>query len=269
MRTKITLNFFAVAMLLVSFATVELSAQVKISKEEWNFYAFRYLADQPLENAIDGDLNTKYAMGGGLTEGRWGMIDLGESYDIVKFEMIYVPGEVWTNNYAKGFDLYVTDYEYPINPASGPKSATTDGDPFITYADSITASIAYPEATATVVLEFEKTRGRYIWIVSNGPSADWWEVHEFEVYTTDATGVSAAKASGFSIYPNVVAVNAGFTVYLEREIAGELRIIDMTGKEVYKQSRLNQGANLVQLNLNKGLYLVSMPGQKTQKLVVK
>jgi hypothetical protein len=195
MKKLSTLKMLVLAMIIALFVTDNVSAQeiIEIPKDDWTAYAFRYDVENTPDRAIDGDLDTKFGMGGSASEGRWFMIDLGKSYDVIKFVITYIPGEQWKDNYIRGFDLYVTNFEYPVNPATGPKGQADDGDLFDAIPDSITARIEFPNAQEMATLEFEPANGRYVWIVSNGPTGDWWEIHEIEMFMEEKEEPIAAN----------------------------------------------------------------------------
>jgi len=166
------------------------------------------------------------------------MVNMGASYMVNKVKLTYIPGEQWKDNFIRGFDVYVTDFEYPFQPAADPKGTAGDGDLFVVDEAGITASIPYPDVKEVAVVAFEPTRGRYNWIVSNSESSDWWELHGFTAYATkiDETSVRELKTPGFAIYPNPVSSNGKLTINIEKGLWGDLMINDLTGRIVYRNS---------------------------------
>jgi len=250
-------------------------AENEIPKDDWTAYAMRYRDWGLPEWAIDNDRSDAsiFGMGGSASEGRWFMVDMAESYmvDSVKLEYLRTG-----QNYIKGFNVYVTDKEYPFAAASAPGN-TEDvmGQEFdFDHADvdAPAGVVEFPTADPIQVVAFnEPVKGRYIWIVANGPGAEWWELHEFSAFgkEVDDTHVREVSAPGFAFYPNPVSSNGRLTLNMETGVQGELMINDLSGRIVYRNNNLSLGQNVIDINLNTGMYIISIDGKQTRKLIVR
>jgi hypothetical protein len=157
-----------------------------------------------------------------------------------------------TSSYSTTGTAGASAYNWEISPAN---AGTIDGSSMM--------------ATVTWNGSFLGNASIRVKAVNDCGEGNWSVVKQTNVINT--TGIQeVSKASSIQIYPNPS--NGHFTVELngEKETA-ILKLLDATGKEVYKEEVNNKGINTFKLNLRTGVYfLIVTEGSKslTQKLFI-
>jgi len=264
-------QIFIFTMIMLTCLSGNSLAQVEIPKTNWTASAYRYDAVYPPVGAIDFGANastTYWALYGSSGLNRWFKIDLGASYPVNQVTMTYNMGGA---NFPLGVDIYVTDEVWPFNPApSGTVgSPNISGDLFNPAGKTFAATIT-GNTNPIIDLTFPATVGRYVWIVSNVTKNDWWIVNDFKVYRAYGTAIATPnkQVSEIAVFPNPVLSNGRIAVDLDSDNPGELLINDMVGYLVFKSNDLHKGHNEIDVNLKKGMYIVSFNGLQS-KLIVK
>jgi hypothetical protein len=250
-------------------------AENEIPKDDWTAYAYRYRDWGLPEWAIDNDRTDTsiFGMGGSASDGRWFMVDMFDSYLVDSVKLEYLRDGA---NFINGFNVYVTDKEYPFQAASAPGNTEDVVGELFDFdhpdVDTPAGVVEFPTAEKIQTVVFtEPVRGRYIWIVSNGPTAEWWELHEFTAFGTlvDETNVREVSAPGFVFYPNPLSPDGRLTISIEKGVKGDLIINDLAGRIVYRNSNLTQGQNTLDIDLKSGMYIISIEGKQAKKLIVR
>lgn len=264
MKAQKFTGLLLVAFLILSIAPCNVLAQVKIPSTGWTAYAYRYDANGDPSLAIDNDVKTAWQLHGSSKTGRWFMIDLGEAYPVTKVTLNYNGTGA---NFPQGLDIYITNDKYPIKVAEKPGDENS-GDMFDKTGKTPAGSIT--DNTNTLIeISFPKKVGQYVWIVSNTDKAAWWICHEISVYQSLETATTDLNpmAAGFSVYPNPLPAKSQLTVNCLNDCNGKLVVNDMTGKVVYQAGKLKRGINILDVNLAKGMYILSVDGNQTKLLV--
>jgi hypothetical protein len=264
MRTKNFTSIFFIALVFSVTVSFSVSAQVKIPSTNWTAYAYRYDANGAPSLAIDNDVKTAWQLHGSSKTGRWFMINLGDSYPVTKVTLNY---DGTGANFPAGLDIYVTNDEYPIKAAEEPGDENS-GDMFDKSGKTPAGSIT-DNTNPLIEISFPKTEGQYIWIVSNTDKAAWWICHEISVYQSSENGTTGLNPieTGFSVYPNPLPAKSQLKVNCVNDCKGKLVINDMTGKVVYQTDKLKLGINTLNVDLAKGMYILSVDESQTKLIV--
>jgi hypothetical protein len=132
-------------------------------------------SDQP-DNALDGDLSTRWSTGTSQANGQWFQVDMGTTNI---FNKLVLNSANSPNDYPRGYQVFVSNdgvnWTGPVATGAG--------------------------AVGTTTINFATQAARYIRIVQTGSvSGTFWSIHEFNVFGTAPFAptdlVAAAAASG-------------------------------------------------------------------------
>ena len=149
-------------------------------------------ATDVLANMLDGDTDTRYSSGTGQTPGMSVQVDMGQAQT---FDTVALDSGSSTGDYARSADIDVSSDGTNWTKVA---SVTSDGQQI--------EAVTFPTQTA-----------RYIKVINNSSSGNWWSIAEFNVYVGGSatpvygtplsrTGWSAT-ASNTSPWPNDALAN--------------------------------------------------------------
>jgi O-glycosyl hydrolase len=108
-------------------------------------------------HAIDGDVNTRWSSGHGMTNGDWFQVDMGAAHT---FSRVVLDSGSSTGDYARSFQVVVSN------------DGSTWSDPVATVTGSGPFEVAsFPAQTA-----------RYVRVIETGESGSWWSIAEFYAF---------------------------------------------------------------------------------------
>ncbi|MDB4980727.1 MAG: hypothetical protein JWM82_1479 [Myxococcales bacterium] len=132
-------------------------------------------------NMLDGNLATRWSSGAAMAAGMWVQIDMGAANSVSQIVM----DSNGSGDYARAFDVYVSNTAYTGGATTGLGAAVTSGT-----------------ATASPVsASFTAKSGRYIVVVMGTvPTGvtSWWSIHEFNAYGTSGGGGTGGSGGGGS-----------------------------------------------------------------------
>ncbi len=132
-----------------------------LDRSGWQLSASNTSGGDPLSNAIDGDLGTRWSSGTGQYNGMSFQIDLGSTQS---FNQVVLDATNSPNDYPASYQLYVS------NDGSNWGNAVASGN-----------------GSTVTTITFGTQSARYIKIVQTGSSSWWWSIDELNVYGSSAS----------------------------------------------------------------------------------
>ncbi len=134
----------------------------KINRANWqvNASVFNEPYDPP-QNAIDGDLGTRWTTGEGQTSGQFFEIDMAQPYLLTGLDLNAGAG---SGDYPRGYEVYLS------------LDGSSWGEP-----------VAKGTGASVTRIAFSPQEARYVRIVQTGNSGSWWSIVELDAYTISDT----------------------------------------------------------------------------------
>jgi beta-glucanase (GH16 family) len=145
----------------------------KLSRSGWSASASSSGAYWPASNAIDGDVNSRWASGANQVNGQWFQVNLGASQTFDKAVL-----RVWasTTDAPSAVSVYVSDDGVNWGNAIASKSDTAN------IQDLNTAIFSFPSQTK-----------RYIRFVQTGSKNYWWSIEDMDLYSSGSTSSNGSN----------------------------------------------------------------------------
>ena len=113
----------------------------------------------PPENALDGDLTTRWASGQPQAGNEWFQLDFGQSLTVHSIEL-----DMGDDAAVQSYLDYPRGYFVTVSDTAQDKAATV---------------LASGAGSAPIThIELKDTAGRYVWIRQTGMATNWWSIHE-------------------------------------------------------------------------------------------
>ncbi len=142
----------------INQAQAEIISSNKISTATWVASASSSSPTDPVQNAIDNNISTRWSAGQAQTNGQWFQIDMGSSQ---QFNSITMDTGSSNQDYPQGYSVFISQ----DGQNWGRVLTTGNGN-----GHGQQSSIKFPLQTA-----------RYLKIVQTGTSVNWWSVAELTV----------------------------------------------------------------------------------------
>ncbi len=216
----------------------EYNADNTIDRTYWTPFAFN--TNSPATNAIDGNLDTRWATIAVQTPGQWFAMDMGAP---TKFTKIVLDSSTSPGDKPAGYAVYLS----------------ADGEE---WGDAITTGRTF--TPGITVITFEEVESRYVKVEQTGTTGGYWSIYEFYLYGQGATEpVSTEKIaerieSGQSPQP-VSAYIADATLYirgLSNNYPVVVNIYNLSGQRVFTASSVISDFDVS--SLQKGIYIVEI-----------
>ena len=110
-----------------------------------------------IAHAIDGDLNTRWSGGHGMTNGDWFQVDMGSPQT---FSRIVMDSGSAVGDYARSFQVVVSN----------------DG---VTWSSPVASGVGNGPL---VIASFPAQTARYVRVIQTGESGSWWSIAEFYAF---------------------------------------------------------------------------------------
>ncbi len=142
-----------------------------LSRATWVASSSTTGSDQP-DNALDGDLSTRWSTGTSQANGQWFQVDMGATN---VFNKLVLNSANSPNDYPRGYQVFVSDdgvnWTGPIATGTG--------------------------SVGTTPISFATQAARYIRIIQTGSaSGTFWSIHEFNVFAPVPFALSFAVNGG-------------------------------------------------------------------------
>jgi len=208
------------------WSVLELNAycEPELNRSGWEASASSVESGGSVNNALDGNINTRWSTGIAQAGGQWYQIDMKQSQTI---DGIFINTGEDTEDYPREYRVEVSN-----NGIDWLSVAEGEGD------------------SAAIVIDFPVQNARYLRIKQTGSAANWWSIAELTVFGEAMMGSSgwSASASHTSLdsTPNNVLdgnINTRWTSGAS-QIAGQWFQIDLGSNQTFNQLELDVGTEL-------------------------
>jgi hypothetical protein len=129
-----------------------------LDRSGWVATASASASGNPPGNAIDGNINTRWATGTPQVNGQWFQVDMGSTNTIYR---LVLDAASSSSDYPRGYQVNLSN------------DGTTWGNPVATGAGS----------SAVTAITFPTNTARYVRVTQTGSVGGlWWSIHEFNIF---------------------------------------------------------------------------------------